>query len=132
MLLSRLGRSKAELAALLAGRFGYDCSTPFATWRQSIDFATTNPGIVTTAFAAFFASTDFEDALRNAVSLGGNTNARAAITGAIAEPFYGGVADPIVVESVGRLDEPLRLALAAFMAMYLKADGSTSGSDPTI
>ena len=40
-------------------------------------------------FAAFLESTDFEDAIRNAVSLGGDTDTIACITGSIAEAYYG-------------------------------------------
>ena len=41
------------------------------------------------ALSAFFESIDFEDAIRNAISIGGDSDTIAAITGAIAEAFYG-------------------------------------------
>jgi ADP-ribosylglycohydrolase len=48
-------------------------------------------GSVPEAIIAFLDSRDFEDAIRNAVSLGGDADTQAAIAGSIAEAFYGGV-----------------------------------------
>ena len=60
------------------------------------------------AIIAFLASTDFEDAIRNAVSLGGDADTLACITGAIAEPFYGGVPRDVSRSALRCLDLRLR------------------------
>ena len=52
-------------------------------------------------------STDFEDAIRNAISLGGDSDTLAAITGSIAEAAYG-IPDFIKEKVYSYLDEPLR------------------------
>ena len=52
-------------------------------------------------------STDFEDAIRNAISLGGDSDTLAAITGSIAEAAYG-IPDSIKEKAYSYLDEPLR------------------------
>lgn len=57
--------------------------------RESYAFDVTCQGSVPQAFAAFYESTDFEDAIRNAVSIGGDSDTIAAITGSIAEAYYG-------------------------------------------
>ncbi len=58
------------------------------------------------AIVAFLESTDFEDAIRNAISLGGDSDTLAAITGSIAEAAYG-VPDEIKGKALSFLDKPL-------------------------
>ena len=64
-------------------------------------------------FAAFLESTGFEDAIRNAVSLGGDTDTIACITGSIAEAYYG-VPDAIAAEGRKRLPDDMFAVLARF------------------
>ena len=59
------------------------------------------------AIIAFLESTDFEDAIRNAISLGGDSDTLAAITGSIAEAAYG-IPDLIRDKAYSYLDEPLK------------------------
>lgn len=58
------------------------------------------------AIIAFLESRDFEDAIRNAVSLGGDTDTLGAITGSIAEVFYG-IPTVLIAECRSRIDEGL-------------------------
>ena len=62
------------------------------------------------AIIAFLESTDFEDAIRNAISIGGDSDTIAAITGSIAEAAYG-IPDRIREKAVSYLDEPLKEVL---------------------
>ena len=57
--------------------------------RPSYSFDVSCSGTMPVALAAFFESESFEDAIRSAVSVGGDSDTIAAITGSIAEPFYG-------------------------------------------
>ena len=57
--------------------------------RESYEFDVTCGGTMPVALSAFFESTDFEDAIRNAVSVGGDSDTIAAVTGALAEAYYG-------------------------------------------
>ena len=59
------------------------------------------------AITAFLESTDFEDAIRNAISLGGDSDTLAAITGGIAQAAYG-VPSWMEEKALTLLDEPLR------------------------
>ena len=52
-------------------------------------------------------ATDFEDAIRNAVSLGGDSDTLAAITGSLAEVRFG-IPDEMKTEALSRLDDPMR------------------------
>ena len=70
------------------------------------------------ALTAFLESTDFEDAIRLAISLGGDSDTLACITGGVAEAFYRGVPAAIEREALSRLDEPLREVVTRFRARY--------------
>ena len=75
-------------------------------------------GTVPPAIIAFLESTDFEDAIRNAIPLGGDSDTIAAITGAIAGAYYG-VSNNIREEALTFLDEPLKNILFEFEKKYL-------------
>ena len=61
--------------------------------RSGYSFDVTCQGSVPQAIMAFLESSDFEDAIRNAISLGGDADTQAAIAGSIAEAYYGVPAD---------------------------------------
>lgn len=69
---------------------------------------------------AFLDSTDFENAIRLAVSLGGDCDTLTCITGGIAQAFYGGVPSVIAEKSLSILDERLRAVTVDFMKNYNK------------
>lgn len=87
--------------------FGYDLSKTLDEIRPGYTYDATCQGTVPQAIVAFLESDGFEDAVRNAVSLGGDSDTLAAITGSIAEAAYG-VPEWIRDEAIRRLDEPLR------------------------
>ena len=85
--LARSGARKDVIRTYL-GRF-YDLSEPFDELRSHYEGEATCDGSVPQALTAFLASDSFEDALRRAVSLGGDTDTLAAISGSLAEPYFG-------------------------------------------
>jgi ADP-ribosylglycohydrolase len=118
VLAGRSGKSKDAIAALLSDRFGYDCDVGLAVLQSRGGFDVTCPGTVPVAAEAFLKSTDFEDAVRIAVSCGGDADTLACMAGAMAEAFYGGVPAPIQREVLKRLDDPLRDEVVAFARAY--------------
>jgi ADP-ribosylglycohydrolase len=118
ILLARHGHAKNEIATLLSDRFGYDCSVALGALRRRGGFDVTCQGTVPAAAVAFLQSTDFEDAVRNAVSFGGDADTLACIAGAMAEAHYGGVPAEIQAEVLARLDESLRAEVIAFARKY--------------
>ena len=68
---------------------------------------------------AFLESTDFEDAIRNAISIGGDSDTIACIAGGIAQAFYGGVPEAIAQKTLNILDRPLHQMTEAFANKYL-------------
>ena len=105
--LARTGHSKAEIKEYVEREFGYDLSRTLDEIRPGYRFNESCQGTVPQAIIAFLESTDFEDAIRNAISLGGDSDTLAAITGSIAEAAYG-VPQWIQDKAWEYLDEPLR------------------------
>jgi ADP-ribosylglycohydrolase len=89
--LARRGASKDELRSEISGRFGYDLSATVVDIRPRYSFDVSCQGTVPQAVICFLDSDSYEDAVRNAVSLGGDSDTLACIAGGIAEAFYGDV-----------------------------------------
>jgi ADP-ribosylglycohydrolase len=101
--LARTGKSKQEIRAYIEQEFGYDLGRSCDEIRPSYSFDSSCQGSVPEAIIAFLESEDFEGAIRLAVSLGGDSDTLAAITGGIAEAFYGSVPPDIAREVEARL-----------------------------
>jgi ADP-ribosylglycohydrolase len=86
--------------------FGYDLSQTLDEIRPTYRFNENCQETVPQAIAAFLESTGFEDAIRGAISLGGDSDTLAAITGSIAEAAYG-IPKEIADKALGYLDAPL-------------------------
>ena len=91
--------------------YGYNLSQTLDEIRPTYRFNETCQNTVPQAIIAFLESTDFEDAIRNAISLGGDSDTLAAITGSIAEAAYG-IPDWIKEKAYTYLDEPLKEVLS--------------------
>ena len=76
-------------------------------------------GSVPNAMIAFAESTDFEDCIRKTVAMGGDTDTQAAISGSIAEAFYGGVPSDFREHVFGYLDDNLISVISKFSNRYL-------------
>jgi ADP-ribosylglycohydrolase len=116
--LARTGSTKKEIRRYVEATFGYDLGRRLDDLRPSYCFDVSCQGSVPQAITAFLESTDFEDAVRNAISLGGDADTMACIAGAIAEPYYGGVPPPIAEPVLAALDDPLRDVMDAFRRRF--------------
>jgi ADP-ribosylglycohydrolase len=116
--LSRAGKSKAEIRESIETEFQYDLSRHVDEIRPAYRFDVSSQGTVPQAIRAFIDSTDFEDAIRTAVSLGGDTDTLACITGGIAQAFYGSIPETIQREVYSILDDFLGGITAKFMERY--------------
>ena len=113
--LARRGTAPSAIRAALADRFGYELSRSVAEIRPGYRLDLTCPGTVPPAVTCALEASDYEDAVRNAVSLGGDSDTLACITGAIAEPLFG-LPEPIAVQALALLPADLRATVAAFEA----------------
>lgn len=101
--LARTGSSKQEIKEYIEKRFGYDLSVHSDEIRKTYGWEDSCQGTVPPAIRAFLDSTDFESAVRIAVSLGGDSDTLACITGGIAEAYYGEIPDAIYKKAIGML-----------------------------
>ena len=97
--LARTTRDKALIKREVVDRFGYDLNCTVEDLRPSYEFDISCQGTVPEAIIAFLDSDSYEDAVRNAISLGGDSDTLACITGGIAEAYYGPVV-PHILEKV--------------------------------
>lgn len=107
--LAKNGASMDEIKTYICEKYGYDLSRTIDEIRPVYRFNESCQETVPEAIIAFLESNDFEDAIRNAISLGGDSDTLAAITGSIAEAAYG-VSEEIREKALGFLDERLRTA----------------------
>lgn len=87
--MARNGATKEEIKAYVEQEFQYNLDRKLDDIRPGFHMDESCQGTVPESIIAFLESDGFEDAIRNAVSLGGDTDTLAAITGSIAEAFYG-------------------------------------------
>lgn len=113
--LARTGKNKQEIKQYIETTFFYDLNRTCDEIRPTYHFNESCQGTVPEAIIAFLDSTDFENAIRLAVSLGGDSDTLACITGGIAEAFYG-VPDTIREEVVKRLPKEFNRLLMFFFS----------------
>ena len=116
--LARTGSSKEDIREYVADTFRYDLSRSLAGIRPKYKFDETCQGTVPEAIIAFLDSRDYEDAVRKAVSLGGDSDTLACIAGGIAGAYYGTMPAEIAREARSRLDGPLLTVLEDFDRRY--------------
>ena len=105
----------------IESKYGYDLSKTLDQIRPTYEFNETCQETVPQAIVAFLESTDFEDAIRNAISLGGDSDTLAAITGSIAEAAYG-IPDDLKRKALSYLDLPLLDVLKRWDAFLAGCD----------
>ncbi|MFO7554021.1 MAG: ADP-ribosylglycohydrolase family protein [Desulfobacterales bacterium] len=116
--LARTGADKESIRSRIASQFEYDLDRTVDDIRPSYAFDISCQGTVPEAIIAFLDSDSYEDAVRNAVSLGGDSDTLACITGGIAEALYGGVPDGIRTKVQELLTPDLWSVTQAFCAKY--------------
>jgi ADP-ribosylglycohydrolase len=116
--LARRVKDKKQIRNMLQSQFGYDLSARLDEIRPTYEFHESCQRTVPQALAAFFESTSYEDAIRNAISLGGDADTLACITGGIAEAYYGGVPQEIADQAMARLDKRLIEVVDQFRARF--------------
>jgi ADP-ribosylglycohydrolase len=129
--LARTGGTKEQIRQYIQERFDYFLDETLNDLRPTYQFDASCQWSVPPSIIAFLESTGYEDAVRNAISLGGDADTMACIAGAIAEAYYGGVPATIAEAVLARLDDRLRGVVREFYAHYgtaLKKTGHSSVS----
>jgi ADP-ribosylglycohydrolase len=118
VLLARKGESKEAIRQQVVSRFGYNLGRSVDEIRQTYEFTEACQETVPEALIAFLESDGYEDAIRKAISLGGDADTLAAITGAIAEAYYAGVPAEIAAEVRERVPATLWKVIEEFSKRY--------------
>ncbi len=116
--LARRGQSKDAIRKFIAQTFKYDLNRTVEEIRPGYNFQVSCEGSVPEAIIAFLDSTNFESAVRKAISLGGDSDTIACISGAIAHAFYGEIPKWMVDYSIGVLDAAQRSIITDFWKRY--------------
>ncbi len=116
--LARTTHDKTLIRKEVARRFGYDLDRTVEEIRPSYTFDISCQGTVPEAIIAFLDSDSYEDAVRNAISLGGDSDTLACITGGIAEAYYGPVSQRILKKVKECLTEDLWQITEQFCLKY--------------
>lgn len=111
--MARNGSSKEEIKKYIENEFHYDLNRTLDEIRPSFHMDETCQKTVPEAIIAFLEAKDFEDAIRNAVSLGGDTDTLGAITGSIAEAYFG-ISETLISECRNRINKDMRDVVDAF------------------
>ena len=98
--MARTGSTKDEIKAYITNKYNYDLTLTLDDIRPYYEFDVSCPGSVPEAIMAFLEASDFEDSIRNAISIGGDSDTIAAITGAISQGMWG------IPESIEKLIRP--------------------------
>ena len=118
VLLARHGESKAVIKREISRRFSYDLKRTLEDIRPTYRFDVSCQGSVPESIIAFLESEDWEDAVRKAISLGGDSDTMACIAGAIAQAYYREVPGKIVLEVRDRLPEEFLAVIDRFDREY--------------
>lgn len=117
--LARKGTSKEVLKNRIQADFGYDLERTCDQIRPNYKFDVSCQGSVPEAIIAFLESRDVEDAIRLAVSLGGDSDTITSMAGALAEAFYGGIPPKLEEQAFSCLDTALLEVVYIFELKYM-------------
>lgn len=113
--LAKTGSTTAEIRSYVTSQFGYDLSRTVDEIRPGYVFNETCQRSVPEALTCVFEATSFEDAIRNAISIGGDSDTVAAIAGGVAEAMFG-IPEEIAADVWGKLPKDMRGVLTKLYA----------------
>lgn len=116
--LARTGSDKQEIRDFVSKQFAYKLDQSLADIRKTYRFDVSCQGSVPQSIIAFLEAQGYEEAVRNAVSLGGDADTMAAISGGIAEAYYG-VPEQISARALSFLDDALKRIVYAFTEKFI-------------
>jgi ADP-ribosylglycohydrolase len=116
--LAKSGKSKEQIREYVENTFGYKLHQTIDEIRPGYRFDETCQGSVPQAIIAFLESNDYEDAVRKAVSLGGDSDTLACMTGGIAQAYYKQIPGYIIIEMRKLLDNDFLTVVDEFNERY--------------
>lgn len=116
--LAHTGQSKEAIQEYVEGKFGYNLRRRLDDIRPTYAFDSSCRGSVPQALIAFLEANDFEDAIRKAISLGGDSDTLASMAGGVAHAYYKTIPEPIANQVLTLLDSGFRQVLRTFNEKY--------------
>ena len=116
--LARQGIAKFQIRREISAQFNYDLNRSLDEIRPQYTFDVSCQGSVPESILAFLASEDFEDAVRLAISLGGDSDTMACIAGGMAQAYYGQIPRDIIDQVRQRLPEAFLEIVDQFNSQY--------------
>lgn len=116
--LARQGSTKDELKTFITNRFGYDLSRSVAQVRATYSFNESCAGTVPEALIAVLDANDFESAIRNAISMGGDADTVGCIAGGVAQALFKEIPTLFIEEAMKRLPPGLKPTAIMFMERF--------------
>jgi ADP-ribosylglycohydrolase len=117
--LARTGSNRDKIKNYIESRFGYDLSMDMERMVCVATFDETCMVSVPQAISCFLQSNSFEDAIRNAISLGADSDTQACIAGSIAEAFYKEIPKEFIANATQILDKDLNRVAQTFAQRYV-------------
>ena len=112
--MARNGKSKEEIKDYISETFGYDLNRTCDQIRPEYEFDVTCQGSVPESIICFLESKDYEDCVRLAVSMGGDSDTMGAIAGSIAAAYYGEIPHAILEKCWAKLPDEIREVIEKF------------------
>ncbi|MBW1848171.1 MAG: ADP-ribosylglycohydrolase family protein [Deltaproteobacteria bacterium] len=117
--MARMGETKTTIRDEINSRFGYNLKRTLNDIRPAYYFDVSCQGTVPESIIAFLESENYEDAVRKGISLGGDSDTIACITGGIAQAYYGDVPIDIIENTESRLPEEFMEIIKEFNKKYI-------------
>jgi ADP-ribosylglycohydrolase len=111
--------TKKEIKTFIGQAFDYDFSLKVEDWKQRKITSDSDTSPVQPALAAFMEASDYEEAIRLAIVIGGPTNTIASITGALAEAYFKHIPKSIIKRALSRITPEMQNILTAFEEKYM-------------
>ena len=115
---ARIGKTKQEIKDFIQSTFAYDLERSIDKIRPYYKFEVSCQNSVPEAIISFLESSDFETAIRLAISIGGDSDTLAAMAGSIAEAFYKKIPENIVENATKRLPKAFLDIIHRFRVKY--------------
>lgn len=116
--LARQENTRIHIKDYLEATFDYELSVPLEQIREDYSFDISAQGSVPEAIVAFLSSISTEDAIRKAVSLGGDSDTQACIAGAIAHAFYKDIPAQLYSKALERVPKEMQTIINHFNKKY--------------
>ena len=118
--MAKNGATRKEIKSYVSVHFGYDLSLSVKYWKKTIQENSKLETPVPPALAAFFEASDFEEAIRLAIYIGGPSSTIASITGALAQAFFQHIPKAFTKRALARLTPDMESLIESFEEHFLE------------